>query len=296
MPAPRIALVTSAQLPALYEEEQGFPPLLRARGLNAEVVVWSDEGVDWTRFNLVVLRSPWDYFERIAEFRAWLARLERAQVPLQNPQALVRWNFDKHYLAELEAKGVAIVPSRFLARGRPANLARELAAAGFVEAVLKPTISGGAFRTHRVAPARAAALQPALDEILVESGALLQPFVPEIQDEGEWSLLFFDGAFSHAVVKTPPAGDFRVQPQHGGAARAVAPPAELIAEALRIVSLLPVPPLYVRIDGVRVAGRFLLMEVEAIEPYLFTRTAAGSAERYVECLARAARVNAAVRP
>ncbi len=283
----RLALVTCDRLPSLFGDEAALPAAFARAGIDARPVSWSDAAVDWTAFDLVVLRSPWDYFERIAEFTAWLDRLERAHVRLCNPLPLVRWNLDKRYLRELSARGVRIVPTEFVEA--PANLAALVAGRGWREAILKPAISGGSHRTHRFAAADAAAHQGELDALVRDSAALVQPYLREIVDEGEWSLLFFAGELSHAVLKRPAAGDFRVQAQFGGRAELVTPPPSLLADARAVVAALPLPPTYVRIDGVRQGDALVLMEVEALEPYLFMQDAPAAVERYVAAVASAAR-------
>jgi glutathione synthase/RimK-type ligase-like ATP-grasp enzyme len=284
---PRLALCTSLDYPTLFKDEQALPQLLAAAGVDAEPVVWSDPAVRWERYDRVVIRSTWDYFTRIDEFRAWLDRMQAERVPLANPPSLVRWNLDKHYLRELAGKGVAVLPTEFI--DAPASLATVLADAGFADAILKPAISGGSWRTHRFAAADAAALQGDLEAIIAAGGAMVQPFAPEIVDEGEWSFLFFGGRFSHVVIKTPAARDFRVQPKFGGTFRAVEPPPALRAQAESILGLLPTAPLYARIDGIRRGDQLVLMEVEVIEPYLYLPADPSAAGRYVAALAAAAR-------
>ena len=283
---PRVALVTSAALPSLYGDEQALPSAFAAAGVDAAPVGWSDPEVAWSRYDAVVIRSTWDYFQRIGEFVAWLDRLERERVRVYNPVPLVRWNFDKRYLAELARRGVRIVPTRFFDAGARVDLAALMREAGWTEAIVKPAVSGGAWRTHRFGVAEAAAVQRELDEILRGSGALVQPFLDEIPRVGEHSLFFFGGRFSHAVVKTPASGDFRVQAQFGGTHRAIEPPAEMLEAARAVLGLLPAPALYARIDGVERDGRFELMEVEVIEPYLFLPGSPGAIERYVDAVRR----------
>jgi glutathione synthase/RimK-type ligase-like ATP-grasp enzyme len=285
----RIALVTCARLPSLYDDEQALPARFAAAGAVAEPVVWSDPAVDWSRYDLVVIRSTWDYFERIGEFRAWLDRLDGGRVPVQNPVALVRWNLDKRYLRELSERGIPIAPTRFFDAGARVDLPSLMRDEGWRDAIVKPAISGGAWRTHRATLADAGAAQRELDDILRSSGALVQPFLDEIVRAGEWSIFFFAGAFSHAVIKRPATGDFRVQAQHGGAHEAVTPPPSLVAAARAVLDALPTPTLYARIDGVERDGQFALMEVEVIEPYLFFPGSEGAIDRYVDAVVRAAR-------
>ena len=284
VPRAKIALVTCAQYPELFEDEHALIARFATRGIDAQAVIWNDPNVDWQCFDRVVLRNTWDYFERMGEFLPWLARLERERVELRNSIPLVRWNMDKFYLRELEGKGVRIVPTLFLDRGSTVNLAECIQERRFGEAILKPAVSGGAYRTHRIPAGAGRDFQSHAEVILKECGALVQPFVSEVVSEGEWSFLFFGGVFSHAVLKTPAAGDFRVQSQFGAHTVAMSPSPELIAEARRSLELLPFPALYARIDGVRVKGELQLMEVEAIEPYLFTAKLPAAQDRFVDCL------------
>lgn len=280
----RIALITCDSLPELFAEEVELPARFRARGVDVDVVSWSAPSIDWTGYDLCVIRSTWDYFERVDQFRAWLDRMERDQAPLQNSAALIRWNMDKLYLRELAERGVRTVPTRYFERGQRASIQDVLREPGWEEAVVKPTISGGAYRTSRVRLTDAAAAQSALDALVEDVGALVQPFVSEIQTEGEWSLFYFGGRFSHAVIKVPDKADYRVQPQYGGRAHRVTPDPKMLEDAERIIQLAPEPPLYARVDGVRAGGEFLLMELEAIEPYLFLGCAPEATARYVDVI------------
>lgn len=285
---PRVALVTCAALPNLYAEESEIVPRLRARGVDAVAAVWTDPDVDWRRFDALFLRSTWDYVERFAEFAAWLDRVEPL-APMWNPAPLVRWNSDKIYLRDLAAHGVEIVESVFFERGARADLASVVAERGWDRAVLKPTISAGAHRTHRFDARAAATLQPELDAILAESGAMIQPFLQEIQTIGESSFFFFDGALSHAVNKLPAVGDYRVQAQFGGTAVRFEPTAALLARAQAVVDALPIAPAYARIDAICRGDALSLMEAELIEPYLFGAAAPDAIDAYVRLVDRFAR-------
>jgi glutathione synthase/RimK-type ligase-like ATP-grasp enzyme len=285
---PRVALVTCEALPSLYADEQELPARFSDAGVDAAPVVWSDAGAAWSRYDAVVLRSTWDYFQRIDEFTRWLDRLEHDGVRLYNPVPLVRWNFDKRYLAELQTRGVRIAPALFFDAGARVDLPSLLRDHGWAEAIVKPAVSGGAYRTHRFVAADAANVQRELDEILRTTGALVQPFLEEIARDGEWSVFFFDGVFSHAVIKQPAAGDFRVQAQFGGTHRPAEPPPSLLRAATAVLAELPTPTLYARIDGVVRAGEFELMEVEVIEPYLFFPGSPAAIDRYVAAVRAAA--------
>ena len=291
---PRVALVTCAQQPDLHAEEAHLLPMLRALGVLADAVVWDDAGVDWGGFDAVVLRSTWDYFTRYPEFCAWLDRLE-GQVPVWNRPALLRWNADKRYLRELEQRGVCIVPTAFCEPQSAPVLREMVRERGWDRVVLKPAVSGGAFRTHRFEARDAASYQAALDDILTTTAALIQPFFPEIQDEGEWSFFFFDGAFHFAVLKVPQGDDYRVQPEFGGTYTRVVPEAWMLEQVQGVLGALPEAPAYARIDGVRRGRTFHLMEAELIEPFLYLRAAPEAAEAYARTVARLARAPRAAR-
>ena len=232
----RIALVTCRSLPDLAPGDRLLHDELRRRGIDAIPAVWDDEGVEWRRFDRIVIRSPWDYHLAPRRFAAWLDRVEGSGRPCVNPLNIVRWNLHKRYLLELEARGCAIPPTRLIeTRG----------------AVAKPAISGGAYRTVRI-----------------EGDVLVQDYVPEVETHGEWSLMFFGGLYSHAVVKRAAPDDFRVQMEHGGTVEAGEPPRPVLDAGHQVISVLPRLP-FARIDLVEAARGPLLMEAELIEPELF---------------------------
>lgn len=245
------ALVTWSGLPELAEDDR----LLLAH-LDARAVVWDDPAVDWRAFDAVVIRSTWDYHKRIGEFRAWIDRLDASGARLWNPPALLRWNTHKRYLIDLAARGVNVVPTLLTSR-----------------VVVKPAVSATAYRTHVLDP--------------FEQEMLVQPFIDEVITGGEWSLIFFAGAFSHAVIKRARAGDFRVQSEFGGTSEVATPDASLIEDARNILRTIEEPWLYARVDAVVRDGRLLLMELEMTEPSLFLDE--HSAKRFADAIALSAR-------
>ena len=286
---PRLAFLTYAARPALTDDDTIAARLLEARGVRVDAMPW-DAPFDVEDYDALVLRSCWDYFEHPTKFFDWVDAVERSSTRLLNPPALVRWNARKTYLADLEARGVAVVPTEWARPGDARTLASVLAGRGWAEAVVKPVVSAGGFETWRTS-AREAAAHEARFAALREraDGVMVQPFMREIERGGEWSLLFFGGRFSHSVRKRPVAGDFRVQFQYGGTSTAeVAPPA-VLDDARRVIEAIPVAgtPPYARVDGVEVDGRLLLMELEVIEPSLFFAQDEGAAERFVEALRKA---------
>src|SRR5437764_1128000 len=166
------------------------------------------------------------------------------------PGGLLRWNHPKRSLRDLAAGGgVATVPTRWLARGDEVDLPTLLADAGWREAVVKPAVSASAFGTWRTSTASASGDQARLDQMLSAGDVMVQPLLPEVSDAGEWSLLFLGRRFSHAVLKRPAPGDYRVQWEFGGSAVSAAPADHLIADAARVIAAVPGDPLYARVDG-----------------------------------------------
>lgn len=280
----KLAFVTYKNQPQLHPDDHLAVAALQKQGLEVTPALWDDPAINWQGFDAVILCSCWDYHERIGEFRDWLAQLEN--IKLWNPLPLVRWNMDKGYLRDLVLWGVPVVETRWLQQGEQADLAALLVETGWQDAVIKPTIAAGAYHTWRTTPAQAAEHQAHLDEVLGFSGVMIQRYMPQIADEGEWSLLFFNKQYSHAVLKKPQSGDFRVQEMYGGQTEGITAPAELIAQAQKVVEAVPHKWLYARVDGVRENGQLVLMELEMVEPYLYMGHAPGSEERFAEAVAR----------
>jgi len=261
-----IAIVTSNDPRYLDPELPVITQALRAVGVSADVVSWDDE-VDWAAYMLVVVRSPWDYFDRVAEFCEWVASVEQVS-RIVNPADVIRWNSHKGYLIELGAKGVPIVPTRLIP-GESVDVDAQLAECPWDEVVVKPAVDGGARETLR---ARRDSDEARLHAETLSRGGdvIVQPFVPGIVD-GERSLVFFGGAFSHAVLKVPAAGDYRVQYFHGGTELDHAPGSAELRVALWAIDNAPGRLTYARVDLVDWEGAPSLMELEAIEPDLYLR-------------------------
>lgn len=264
-------------------DDEWLTEILLENGWQVEMAPWSLSETDWRQYAAVIIRTPWDYTERPLEFLGTLDAIEAAGVPLMNPAKYCRWNYDKRYLLELAGKGVEIVPTVLIQP--PLDLEKlEKAAAeiGLAEGwILKPIIgatASGVFKMQdwRDISAEALAAYSA-------KPVFLQPFIPSIQTEGEYSLHFFNGNFSHAILKVPAQGDFRVQEEWGGVPHGISPEAGLMQAAQQVMDTLPKGLLYARIDLVRLPnGQFGLMEAEIIEPALYFRTDPDSPRRFVE--------------
>ncbi|MFM9852579.1 MAG: RimK family alpha-L-glutamate ligase [Sphingomonadaceae bacterium] len=239
---------------------------------------WIEPG-DLSAFSLVMPLIVWGYPLQTARWFAALDAWEAAGLALANPVTTLRWNTNKDYLIDLAEQGLAIVPTQLSTSLDAADLDAAREAFGGGDIVIKPTISAGAYGTYRLGP------NDPIPFDVIEREMLIQPMMPSIESEGEFSLFYFGGAFSHAILKKPAAGDFRVQEQFGGREGAVmAPPsARVLAEAA--IAAAPGPLLYARVDMVRGSdGEFALMELELIEPSLFLHMAADSGQAFARAV------------
>lgn len=268
----------------VIDDELAVLPLAR-RGVRVETIPWDRPGVDWRRYELVVIRSTWDYYDQPERFLATLAAIEHAGVRLENGSETVRWNMRKDYLRELAAKGIETVPTFWrdgLSPGELVPLFEELRAD---EGVIKPTMSGTAKGAWRLDAARARALAPEIEAYFQNRPLMMQPFERGIVEEGEFSMTYFSGRHSHTVLKAPKAGDFRVHEEFGGANRLITPEPALLAAGDAAIAAVGQKLLYARADFVRSGDAFRLMELELVEPTFYLSVDPGAAERFAEAVA-----------
>lgn len=284
MPRPLVALVTEERFatapPAddphtdnVLLEDRILGEALGEQGIDARRVDWACPRTDWSTFDAALIRTPWNYFERLDGFRRWLDEVSAATT-LLNPRELVLWNLHKGYLGELGRAGVPVVDSVLLPRGSgELGLAGLMAERGWDRAVVKPAVSAGAWETYRVEADAAEEVEARMTSVGAQVDLILQPFVPSIVTRGEVSLMIMDGELTHAVRKVAAPGDFRVQDDHGGTVHAHGPTGAETEVALGALAALPHGvPLYARVDLVTdEGGEPRVMEVELIEPELWLR-------------------------
>lgn len=281
---PRIALATCLALPDLDEEDAPLIPAMQEAGMEGVPVVWNDPDVDWGAYDLVVVRTTWDYPNKIGAFLEWADRVAAFR-PLWNSAAMLRWNTDKRYLGELADRGVPIVPTRWFERGSSADLAALSRDEGWETIVLKPVVSAGARRTRLAGPESMTAGQAFLSEQLTQRAMMAQPYVAEVSTTGELSLLYFNGRFSHAVRKIPGAGDFRVQTEHGGKVLSVDPTTAELDAGQRVLDTLGEETLYARVDLLPTSdGVQRLLELEVTEPSMFLQWHDAAAARFAAAI------------
>ncbi len=286
MKAPRIALVTYPELPALSADDRLLLDELQRRGFDAAPIVWSDPTVPWEQVQMAILRSAWDAIHHYDAFVQW-TRDVASRTCLWNPAPLVQWNSHKGYLLELAASGVPVVPTILLPKGSRQSLHELLSDQGWTNAVVKPAVSASAFATLLVQPHTIAAGQRHLEQFLPARDMLLQPYLPSVAEYGERALVFIDGAYSHTGRKVPaltpdePTGRDTVTRE-----RVEAAPDEL-ALAAHVLSTIRQPTLYARVDIARDAtGVPRLMELEVIDPALYLRLADRAVVRLAEAIIR----------
>ncbi|HET7120167.1 MAG TPA: hypothetical protein VFI17_02810 [Solirubrobacterales bacterium] len=283
-PGREIAIATCAGFDELKAGDRLLAEALKEHGIDATSVTWDDPEADWSRYGACLVRSTWDYHEKHERFLDWTHEVAAA-TRLWNPPELVAWNSDKRYLRELEQAGVPIVPTAWLGPGEEDDLGALLEARGWEEVVVKPVVDLGARNLKRVHGARKAAT--ALRKVHKRGEAMLQPFLPSVEVDGELSLVYIEGEFAHAVRKRPAPGDFRVQGIWGGTASFEEPGDEELEIAALALAQAPEAPLYARVDLVRdLDGEPALIELELIEPNLYLTECPQTAELLAEAVAK----------
>lgn len=285
----QIALVTyldkgAFASPTLENEDDTLLNFLIKKGLNVEKIIWNDPNIDWKAYDLVILKSPWDYFDLIDSFYKWLAMLQKEGVRLLNPIATVKWNADKHYLHEIAKTGLKVVKSIFITKGEQVDLSNYFKVFDAEKFIVKPCVSGGSKNTFKVNLENVKEISEKINLLLTEEDFILQPFVKEIEEDGEWSFVFFNGQFSHALLKKAKPGDFRVQHSFGGTIHPQQPAANLVASAQKYVNVFAKNCLYARVDAALIQQELVLMELELIEPFLFLNTNVNALANYYEAL------------
>jgi len=300
----KIALVTAIAAFSLDEDLAPLQEAMQAAGIQAPIVAWDDSTVSWSRFDAVLLRSTWDYSERLAEFLSWAERVS-TQTLLLNPLDVIRRNTDKHYLADLEKLGIAVVPSQFVEPGEDAAAALDVFLKKYADAdefVVKPAVGAGSRDAQRYGREQREAATAHIERLISdERSVLMQPYLPSVDEAGETALMFFDGDFSHAIRKGP------LLQRDEASTRALFAPEKITARtpgkdelALATATLAALsgdPLAYARVDLIRAAdGSPRVLELELTEPSLFFPYGEGSAERFVARLGRrvAGRAAAAV--
>ncbi len=289
---PRVALASCAAYPDQLDEGPLVLAALDGAGVAGRTAVWNDPGIDWSAFDLVVANGAWDHIHRVEEFVAWVDGLAAAGVPVVNAPALLRWNLDKRYLRDLEAAGVPTVPTFWVERSENGGGVEPPGRLPEGEIVVKPAVSGGGYQTARYEAHEHDAARAHLAALLAAGRtAMVQPYQPAVDAEGEVGLVFLGGAFSHAIHKDPmirrgvAAGESLIANQ---VVTAATPTAGQLAVARRAVAAAERQhggTAYARVDVVeRTDGAAALLELELLDPMLFFVTHPEGAQRFATVL------------
>lgn len=275
----RVVLATSADDPAITASDRLYAEALERRGCRVTGAPWDGPREAFAGADAVVLRSTWGYYRALEDFKAWTEAMA-ASTRLFNSRDLVRWNLRKDYVEKLAAAGVR-VPRSFVVPCEPSAIGHVFDETGWAQAVVKPASGASG---HSVELLRRATLTAQIAGLADEarlSGVVVQEFLPEIA-EGELSLVYFDGVFSHAIRKRPPPGEFRSNSRYNPTRTDETPPPAVTQQGAACLAALPEMPLYARVDGVVRDSVLIVIEVELLEPALFMEFVPASAERFAE--------------
>jgi glutathione synthase/RimK-type ligase-like ATP-grasp enzyme len=297
----RIGIVTGEAWPSLTDSDRLLADELEGRGHAVRPAIWDDPAVAWAEFDLVVLRSCFDYHETPEAFRDWLDRVAATDATVLNPVPVLRWNMHKFYLEALIEAGVEILETAFVAAGSNTQLVDVLRDRGWDQAVVKPAIATSSANAWRTDLESASTDQERFEAALADGDHLVQAYAPEIAD-GERSLVFIDESFSHAWRSIPAEDEFRSHGRFGGTAESFDPPAELVDQAAAVLETARTITdretaaedgwetgaedgfTYARVDGIERDGRFVLMELELVEPFLGLHRSADAPARLADAV------------
>jgi hypothetical protein len=284
---PKVAMVSCEDLPSWEIDDRPLWQCLKDRGVEVLHPNWSDKKFDWSQCDLVLPRTTWDYQQQVDEFLSWMCHVDEVSC-LLNPRSVMEWNLDKRYLQSFVED---IPPTCWLAKGEVYSLDsfRNLCASrGWQRAFLKPCVGASSWGTFRFDLEDSIQLSEAVTHVnhwLQTHNMMLQPYFTSVEERGEFSCIFFEHIFSHAVKKVPVRGDYRVQDDFGASDFAWQASADMLAICQRVLSKLSVPVLYARCDFLlNDQGHPRLIELELIEPSLFFRHESASPARLANAI------------
>ena len=268
----------------LLKEDSLVQTTLEKRGMNIHRINWDSREMNWSDTSYILFRTTWDYYYRYQEFDLWLEHVKE-KTELINPYPLVRWNLDKHYLADLSKKGINIPPTRFIEAGERSSLEEIATESAWGEIILKPVVSGGGRHTYRFLPSESGLYESVYRSLIPNESLIIQEFQEQVVTRGEVAFMLFDGKFSHAVLKRAKKGDFRVQDDFGGTVHPFTPNSEQIEWAESVVASCHPLPIYARVDAIwDNKNNLALAELELIEPELWFRNHPEATEKLADAV------------
>ncbi|WP_269518530.1 ATP-grasp domain-containing protein [Alteromonas sp. BMJM2] len=279
-----IVFLSTDNLDDFFVYDELLIPHFEDIGWSVETISWHEQNVNWDQYDYVIVRSTWDYQQHPDTFLNTLGNINKSSAILLNPLELIRWNIEKQYLKDLAGAGIPIVDTSWGERFAAQDIHNAFARFNTEEVVIKPTLSANADDTFRVSSSNIAEVMPSLTTSFAARRYMIQPFLSSVVEEGEYSLFYFGGCYSHAILKVPQQGDFRVQEEHGGQLLAVKANIAQQEIAQRALDAMPAQALYARVDLVRQENEWAIMELELIEPSLYFNLDPASPARFVKAL------------
>lgn len=280
----RCAFLTTKNLEEFFIYDDLVKPHLASLGWEVDDVSWHNKDIDYSQYDMVIVRSTWDYQAYANDFMRTLQSINDSNARLENPLSLMQWNVSKSYLKDLQAKGVPILPTIWLASFNSKEIQAAFSHFGSSEIIIKPLVSANADFTYRLTEEDFLFEQQNIKTALQDREIMIQAFEKTILDKGEYSLFYFNGNYSHAINKLPANGDFRVQEEHGGQLASIEPSASMLALSKQTLKALPENPLYARIDMLETSNGLAIIEVELIEPSLYFNMDAESPKRFAQAI------------
>ncbi|HKJ34769.1 MAG TPA: hypothetical protein VKA34_23290 [Balneolales bacterium] len=280
-----IAFLTMDSLDGFVSYDHLAVPPLQEFQHEVDFVSWRKK-IDWDQFDMVIIRTTWDYQNDLEQFIKTLQDIDDSDASLENSLDLVKWNIEKNYLRDLEKGALPIVPTVWETQPLHArNLKGYFNHFDTHHIIIKPTVSANADHTYWLKKETVDKHVDKLEQVFEKRPFMVQPFMESIVTEGEFSLFYFNGKYSHTILKTPMQHDFRVQEEHGGIIQSVQPDDEILKQGEKVMKSLPELPLYVRIDFVRDQNEdYLIMEIELIEPSLYFSYDDRSSQRFAKAV------------
>lgn len=281
---PHIAFLSTDNLEAFFVYDELLIPYFENKGWQVSTVSWHSKTANWDDYDYVIVRSTWDYQQHAKPFLSCLKKIEQSKAILLNGLALIKWNIEKHYLKDIEKHQVPIVDTLWYSSFDKTMIAQAFEKFESDTIVIKPVLSANADDTFKLNRTEWLAQSAHLETVFKSRDFMIQPFLNSVVDEGEYSLFYFGGIYSHAIKKVPEKGDFRVQEEHGGSLYAIDADSEQREIATQALAAMPESALYARVDLVRQRDKWAIMELELIEPSLYFNLDAASPERFVDAM------------
>lgn len=281
---PKCAFLSISNTEGWFIDDDLVHEPLQKQGWEVQNIPWNHP-TNWNEYDVVVIRSPWDYQDHLEEFIQVLEEIDNSKALLLNNIETVKWNINKNYLFDLESKGVELVPTIKLSNPKLESIKHAFEKFQTDQIIIKPIIGANADDTYRIAKNKSSNIQEIIS-VFLDRECLIQPFMHNIVDEGEFSLIYFNDKLSHTILKTVGQGDYRVQEEHGGGVTPIDKTEKLlVATADKIIKTLSDIPLYARVDLVRTSvNSFALMELELIEPCLYFRFDEVAPVKFADCI------------